>query len=53
MTTFTLKRIEWIEVDADNLEEALDKFGDGAGNHIHETEEYFKEIDGDLVPATE
>ncbi len=43
MPTFVLKRIEFIEVNADNLEEARAKFEEGLGDVTHETEEVFNQ----------
>lgn len=43
MIRFVLKRTEFIEVFATDEDQALDKFGEGLGEHVHEIEEIYEE----------
>ncbi len=42
MAIWILKRIEFIQVEAENEDEAHDLFEKGEGEHIHETEELYE-----------
>ncbi len=42
MAIWILKRIEFIQVEAKNEDEALDLFGEGKGEHTHEIEEIYE-----------
>ncbi len=44
MATYTLRRIEHIEVEAETQEEAETKFSNGEGEHVWEVENVYKTL---------
>ncbi len=43
MIRFILERTEFIEIFAEDEDQARDKLGKGLGEHVHETEEIYEE----------
>ncbi len=43
MAKWVLKRVEIITVEAISYDEAIEKFGEGEGYHVFETEDIYEE----------